>query len=401
MAFSGRAATAFLAATCFGCPALRAQFKFRIGERKVQIHSFFSQGFAYSDNNNFLTMKTSRGSGAFTDGGVNATLEVTDHFRAGAQAYFRNIGQLGRYTVEVDWAYGDYKFKDWLGVRGGKVKTPLGLYNDTQDAEFVHTWAMLPQGLYPLDLRGNAIAHTGGDVYGEILLKKAGSLSYIGYLGARSFDPKGGYYFFSNDQGMPIRSISGRAAGGDLRWNTPLTGLTLGGSWLDQTQDRRGYYTFATGNYTCSADPQRTTAAYAEFLRDKWRFAGEFRRTRYHLNIVWRTDPIRTFLWDGSEQGWFLSAAYRINKRLEVGTYHSRYSVDKPDAPADKNSDHIHDQTVTVRVDLNRFWNVKVEGHFMDGYGDLYSAHGFYPRSNPGGFQPKTNMLVLRTGFSF
>jgi hypothetical protein len=44
---------------------------------------------------------------------------------------------------------------------------------------------------------------------------------------------------------------------------------------------------------------------------------------------------------------------------------------------------------------------VKAEGHFMDGYGDLYSTHGFYERSNPDGFKPRTNMLMLRTSFFF
>jgi hypothetical protein len=107
------------------------------------------------------------------------------------------------------------------------------------------------------------------------------------------------------------------------------------------------------------------------------------------------------FLWDGSEKGWFLSVAYRVNKHLELGTYNSRYYGGHPANPADLNSNHIFDQTATARFDINRFWNVKLEGHFMDGYGDLYSAHGFYSRTNPGGEKPKTNMLVLRTGFTF
>jgi len=51
-----------------------------------------------------------------------------------------------------------------MGFRAGKVKTALGLYNDTQDAESLHTWALLPQALYPTDLRTSLIAHTGGDV---------------------------------------------------------------------------------------------------------------------------------------------------------------------------------------------------------------------------------------------
>src|SRR6266545_4393555 len=140
---------------------LQAQVDFKIGGRDVQVHSFAQQGFAYSDNNNFLTMKTSDGTFAITDGGVNVSTSITDKFRVGAQVYVRNIGELGKYHPQLDWAYGDYKFKDWFGIRAGKVKTAMGLLNDTQDMEFLQTWAMLPQSVYPLDLRSQTIAHKG------------------------------------------------------------------------------------------------------------------------------------------------------------------------------------------------------------------------------------------------
>jgi hypothetical protein len=44
---------------------------------------------------------------------------------------------------------------------------------------------------------------------------------------------------------------------------------------------------------------------------------------------------------------------------------------------------------------------VKVEGHFMDGYNNSFYPAGFYPSVNPQGLQPKTNLLVIRTGFNF
>src|SRR5205085_7375876 len=123
------------------------------------------------------------GSFSFTDIGANISVNITDKFHAGAQFYDRNIGQLGRWHPELDWAVGDYKFTDWLGIRAGKVKTVLGLYNDSQDLEFLHTWAILPQSIYPLDLRASSIAHIGGDFYGDISLKQLGSLSYTAYAG--------------------------------------------------------------------------------------------------------------------------------------------------------------------------------------------------------------------------
>ena len=83
------------------------------------------------------------------------------------------------------------------------------------------------------------------------------------------------------------------------------------------------------------------------------------------------------------------------------GAYHSHYNVDAPEVPTDTDSNHIYDEVATARVDLTPWWSFKVEGHFIDGYGDLYSAHGFYAAVNPQGLKPTTNMLVLRTGINF
>ena len=164
---------------------LRAQFDFKVADRDVQVHSFASQGFALSTDNNYLTMNTSQGSFAMTDGGINISTAITDKFRVGAQAYDRNLGAMGNGRLTLDWALGDYKFASWFGVRAGKVKTVFGLYNDTQDMEFLHTWAILPQSAYPLDLRASTIAHRGVDVYGTIGVRSHGEVSYTAYVGSR------------------------------------------------------------------------------------------------------------------------------------------------------------------------------------------------------------------------
>ena len=89
---------------------LHAQFDFKIDGRTVQIHSFASQGFMYSNQNNYMSMPTSKGSFALTDGGANVSAAITDKFRVGAQIYLRNIGEFGDWHPELDWGFGDYKF---------------------------------------------------------------------------------------------------------------------------------------------------------------------------------------------------------------------------------------------------------------------------------------------------
>jgi hypothetical protein len=377
---------------------LNAQVDFKIADRDVQIHSFASQGFAYSNDNNFLTMKTSQGSFAMTDGGVNVSTQLTDKFRVGAQVYVRSVGRLGDWHPLLDWAYIDYRAKDWFGVRAGRVKTSLGLYTDTQDAESLHTWALLPQAMYPSDLRSATIAHDGLDIYGNISLRRAGSLSYTTYAGLRPTDKASGVYFATQDNGVIIKSIAAGLAGTDLRWTTPINGLMIGASEIFYSE-RKDIPSKAFPTAISVVGPGRQTAAYADYASHGFHVAGEYRRNfalKNVRNFIYVPDLIR----NQSERSWFTSAAYRVNRWFEFGGYYSHYTLDKPWLSAPQFS-HIFDKVIAARFDPTKFWTIKIEGHFMDGNGDPYAPHGFYSSANPKGMAPTTNMLVVRTGWSF
>ncbi len=393
--------TRFILTATLAAAAAQAQFNFELGSAPVQIHSFGSQGFAASNQNNFLTMKTSQGSFSMTDGGANVTVKISDRFRVGAQIYDSNTGEINHWHPQLDWALADYKFKDWFGIRGGKVKTTLGLFNDTQDMEFLHNWALLPQSLYPTDLRDNTIAHLGGDIYGDIQLPKAGSLSYTAYAGKGGNNRRGGYYYNLADSGAPINSYSNYVYGGDLKWNSRVPGLMTGVSVLRRSTSIVGTSLTPYGGfpYTADSSPAETvTAVYADYSKDKLHLNAEFRNDADHLNIAVLGQPSPL---DASTKGWFVSGSWKLAQKLEAGAYYSAFLVEHSSTPSDPATKHIYDRVISARYDFNRIFHVKLEGHFMDGYGDYYSAHGFYLRSNPSGFKPTTNMLLLRTGFSF
>lgn len=391
-------ATAIFAALAFAMTLYAQDFK--IGSHTVQVHGFGSQGFAYSNNNNFLTMKTSDGSPAFTEGAVNLSMPISDKFRIGAQGYARKAGSLDDGRPQLDWAYGDYRFANWFGVRGGKVKTVMGLYNDTQDMTFLYPWALLPQGVYPADLRTTYIAHTGGDAYGRIPLKKIGKLEYTVYGGQRSYDNREGYYYYSEENGYNIDSISGRTIGGDLKW-FPVKDLTLGTSWSDMSQHRAGYWLTGVNAgkpYTMDSNPNHPWVGYADYAFQKWEFSSEYRNVDYYEDIH---NPTSFSHSNKGTKDWFATASYRVTPKLQVGVYHSGTKVKKPSTPTNSASTHIYDEVGAVRYDINRFWDVKAEGHFMDGYDDSRQAQGFYTQWNPQGLKPKTNMLMLRATFKF
>jgi hypothetical protein len=111
----------------------------------VQIHGFVTQGFLFSSSNNYLSMTSSSGSAQWTEGAISVSNPVTEKLRVGMQLHMYQLGQFGGSNVQVDWASGDYRFNDHLGVRVGKIKTPLGLFNDSQDVDSLFLWVLLPK----------------------------------------------------------------------------------------------------------------------------------------------------------------------------------------------------------------------------------------------------------------
>jgi hypothetical protein len=349
-----------------------------------------------------------------TDFGFNVSMPVTDRFRVGAQLYSYNVGVLGRYRPQLDWAVADYRFKDWFGVRAGKIKTALGLFNDTQDMEFLHTNALLPQSTYPIDQRGETIAHIGGDLYGNIPVGKRGSLSYTVYGGQRPSDLAGGLvYSLEKTQKVEafplalyipadyahtvkVDSSSGRAYGADLRWTLPIKGLLAGVSYLDVTLNVQGRMVANNAPFELHTRKDHTLAYYVDYMTGNLRIDGEWRR---QLRYAQRTAPVLQPVLDRDSRFGYLSASYRLSKWLELGTYHSRYYLIWQ-LPHSLPANHVFDQAVTARFDLRSYLDLKVEGHFIDGNMTASANNrGFYAPVNPNGVKPTTNMLVIRLGF--
>ena len=398
---------------------------FTVGGRTIQIHGFASQGYALSYNNNYLTMDTTKGAFNMTDAGVNVSTQLTDKFRVGAQVYVRDIGKLGQWHPQLDWAYADYRFKQWFGVRGGKVKTVMGLFNDTQDNDSLHTFALLPQSVYPTDLRDGTIGHTGADLYGNVEVKHLGSFDYTVYAGHRQDTQYGGYSLMVQSRGIDMTSYHGPQWGADLKWTTPVKGLLLGGSGLRENVSGEGTTVCnqKVASVNCAVWTADTGGKYWEKSKQAWSnfLYGEYTLGNLRVDSEYRRSYRNQEVWSGlwsvwaDTRGYYPSAAYRFSKRFELGSYYSRFTctwvsgglgphgptVKPPSLDTSLPGNHIYDKVVTARFDLTRAWNVKVEGHFMDGYGTNQSPDGFYATDNPLGFKPKTNLVLVRTGWSF
>jgi len=156
-----------------------------LDDLNIQIHGYATQGFLYTTNNNIFTTSSSNGSPAWTEAVVNIGAQPIPKLRIGVQARDFLLGNFGN-AITLDWAAADYKANDKFGVRFGKVKTPSGLFNETQDIDPSYIWSLLPQGVYPITSRNSVLAHYGGVVYGSFKLGPSlGKLEYRGRWEAR------------------------------------------------------------------------------------------------------------------------------------------------------------------------------------------------------------------------
>ncbi len=353
----------------------------------IEIHGFVTQGFGFSSNNNYLTMRSSAGSLQWTDGAISLSDSLSDSLRVGIQLHMYQLGQLGGPNVRVDWASGDYKLDDHLAFRVGKVKTVLGLFNASQDVDAVFLWTLLPQSVYPIDNESFFLAHIGGEVYGDLPLgQRGGTLQYDGYAGQVSLDLNGGYIKQLADAGLVFTTApGGKTYGGDVRWATPLMGLMFGSSANVEAVDGS-----APGG-SIHVPGFVLTAQYVQFKRGKYYFAAEYDRAPVNEIVVFGTTayPIPS-----ASYPWYIMGSYQLAKKIQVGGYYSNYVTNGQDPRQPGN--YSKDWVASSRYDFNSYFYGKIECHFLRG-----DALGYYGSTNPTGLKPNSNMLMAKIGFSF
>ena len=376
------------------------------GLRDVQIHGFVSEGGFLSTSGDYIGASSS-GSLELFEAAVNVSTAVTDRLRAGAQLFARDFGTLED-PPRFDWAFLDYRWRSWLGLRAGIVKMPFGLYNEYADIDSARLPILMPQGVYSFRNRDVLLSQRGFAVYGDVALGGGNDLEYQVWLGTLSIPNNA-----LNVGGATLDRINTKyVTGVQAFWHPRLEGLRLGGTVLRTSIDFNltlspanvaaltmagvvppGY----AGALVVSQRPDTWMVASAEYAHDEWLFAAEysraFKRQRSSLPIV-----LPTFHEDAEQ--FYGMVAYRGSDQLEVGGYYSVHNLDAGDrhGRSAKYAERFYafqrDLTATLRFDANEHWLWKLEAHFMDGTADLPASTNPTPQRYWG-------LFLLRTTVSF
>jgi hypothetical protein len=137
----------------------------------VQIHGFLSQGFVMTSDNNFFGETDNSISTDYRELGINGSWRALPDLQFSLQIVWRNAGLTDDSDVRIDYGLADYSFysteSSLLGIKAGRVPTPIGFYNDTRDVLSTRPSILLPQSIYFDRNRNLAISADGGYLYGE------------------------------------------------------------------------------------------------------------------------------------------------------------------------------------------------------------------------------------------
>ncbi|MBF0451091.1 MAG: hypothetical protein HQK75_10340 [Candidatus Magnetomorum sp.] len=375
----------------------------------IQIHGFVSQGFMISDRNNYLA-NTEEGTFEFNEAGINFSKNFTENFHMGCQFFARDIGDVGNDEIELDFALADFRLKDSLGFRIGKIKIPHGLYNDIRDVDMLRTFIFLPPVYYDIS-RSTINAMNGIGLYGNYQFSTMGNIEYQIIGGSKSIDPESGWSRYMERRGIDITQFDiGYIGCGSMIWNPPVNGLRLGmtGIRLDMAADAEIEFFPLPPAYAVSGGPDlkyelndlMIKVNFIEYTLNDLILAFEYMTFRGDLSLATLSpNPPLVFKIPVRTDTYYLSMTYRLSDILEVGGYYAVFWPDSDDKHGKTLAyDYLgwHKETAfCLRFDINDALAFKTEMHLIDG-GSL-----MMPQDNPEGVDQRCALFLLKLTFSF
>ncbi|SOD42243.1 porin [Nitrosovibrio sp. Nv4] len=340
--------------------------------QNLQIHGFASQGWLKSSENNVFGKSASdSGSFDFRELGLNASMRPLTNLQFSAQMLSRTAGEGSPGNIRLDYGFIDYTFlsgeTSQLGIRLGRMKNPLGFYNDTRDVPFTRPSILLPQSIYFDRTRKLAIAADGAHLYGEhrssmgVISFQLGAarplvrgaeteVAFLGHDFPGHFTPKVSYI------GRVIYELDE----GKLRFALSGSQLNLG-------------YNPGAADIIQAATIRFTPLIFsAQYNAERWSLTAEY--ARRHLE--YKNFGVAPLNLDFTGESYYLQGAYRITPEWEAMVRYDVLHIDSDDRDGKKwasaNGRPAHnrfakDITVGLRWNITPSFMLRAEYHRVNG----------------------------------
>jgi hypothetical protein len=203
-----------------------------LADGKLVINGAGAGAFTITDGNDVNDTELIGGHvGSFRNAEFNLFLAVKpmDRVTIVTLVFFDEIGQI---NTGLDWSFVEFLVNDWLKVRAGEVKLPLGLSNEVEPIGTLRPFFVLPAAVYgPSSIAADT--YFGVGVTGEVPLSQNFRLGYDFYGGNMSFDTAEPFRALipgtpASAPGAAVVSVKEtvrNVLGGRLALGTPIEGL--------------------------------------------------------------------------------------------------------------------------------------------------------------------------------
>jgi len=304
----------------------------RLQGERLQIHGFASVTAVKTSANRFFGDSPNL-SWNFIEVAVNASYQLNPRVLFAGQVLARNAGDMYDGTPVLDYGLADVTLDETptrrLGVRLGRLKNPMGLYNETRDVPFTRPSIFLPQVIYFDKVRNMVLSTDGIMVYGD-LYSGHGDLSFTLSAGQRVVDENVEWTLLGAD-------FPGRLRARGVNW--------VGGLWYSAMQERLrlGVSDIITAfSYQPAQAPDfgagRVKFNYlvlsAQYNAERWTLTSEYGR----LPMTWR-DFGESFPYHNLPgEGYYLQGTYRVLPTLELMLRYEEGFTDRKDRDGTRSS---------------------------------------------------------------
>jgi hypothetical protein len=204
-----------------------------LADGKLTINGAGAGAFTITNGNDVFNTELVGGHiGSFRNAEFNLIIAVKpmDRVTIVTLVFFDEINQI---STGLDWSFVEFLVNDWLKIRAGEVKLPLGLSNELEPIGTLRPFFALPAAVYgPSSIAADTYFGIGAT--GEVALGAGGfRLGYDVYGGNMSFDTAEPFQALlpntpESKPGfaiVPVKETVRNVLGGRLSLSTPIEGL--------------------------------------------------------------------------------------------------------------------------------------------------------------------------------